>query len=38
MDPTRPLDAHRVTVLGLTRNISATCRGVSSRSVFSMVR
>ena len=37
MDPIHPLDAHRATVLGSTRNICATWCGVSSRSVFSSV-
>lgn len=37
MDPIHPLDAHRVTVLGFTRNNAATWCGVSSRSVFSSV-
>lgn len=37
MDPIHPLDAHLATVLGSTRNISATWCGVSSRSVFSLV-
>ena len=36
MDPIRPAAAHRETVLGSTRKISATCRGVSSRSGCSM--
>lgn len=37
MQPIRPLDAHRDTVLGSTRNSTPTCREVSSRSVWSMV-
>ena len=37
MEPIRPVDAHRVTVLGSTLNIGATSPGVSSRSGFSIV-
>jgi len=37
MDPMRPADAHRVTVLGSTLNIRATSPGVSSRSGFSTI-
>ena len=32
IEPIRPADAHRVTVLGSTRNRLATSPGVSSRS------
>ena len=37
IDPMRPADAHRVTVFGSTRNISATSPGVSNLSEISMV-